>query len=434
MIKHVNENLDETIYTETLANGLTLVVLNKKNNVSTSVYLAFPYGSLQLNQVDSQGNNYVFNPGLAHFLEHKLFENHKGLDVMERFSELSCNVNAFTSYNETVYFFNTTVTEIKEPIDLLLDFVQELNITQASVEKEKSIIIQELRMYHQIPESRLMYETFQALYANLPIKYDIGGSEESVNLISKAELDLCYELNYHPSKTLMVIVSSLDPEMFSRLVNANQSKKTFVPYIPLKKIDVHEPDEVVYPEKIIAMDIQSTKLTYSFKLHPQELSNFQRAHLEWRLKIYLELLFSSINPDYARWIKEGIIHDYFGYDVEINEDYWYVMFYGETENKETFVNLIEHTLDTDLSPLLPFLKQLKRRYLSYAYRLLDDQDDYAVQYIRSHFNALKLEDTLAIIHDLNEEDILSVKVILNTNNKTTVIIQKDQTDHINVLE
>lgn len=427
MNKHYNENLNETIYTQTLDNGLTLVVLHKENNVNTSAYLAFPYGSLNLIQQDEQGKTSTFNPGVAHFLEHKLFENHNGMDVMERFSELSCNVNAFTSYNETVYYFNTARVDIQEPLDLLLDFVQELKITEASVQKEKEIIIQELRMYHQNPESRLMYETFQALYDQLPIKYDIGGSEESVMAITKAELEQCYALNYHPNNTLMVIVTSIDPQIIENIVCANQTKKTFAPFVRQNDVVPQEPTQVVTKEKIVPLDIQASKMTYTFKLHPQPMSDYERATLEWQLKMVLELLFTSLNPDYENWIKAGIIHDYFGFDIEINTTYWYAMFYGETENKQQFTDLIDQVLQSDLTVLLSYLKQLKRRYLSYTYRLLDDQDDYAVHFIRSHFAHLNLEDTIRIIEGLNESAILEAVSILKTNEKSVVIIEKNQT-------
>lgn len=427
MKKQYNEQLNETIYTHTLENGLNLVILHKENNINTSAYLGFPYGSLNLAQQDVSGSGTEFHPGLAHFLEHKLFESHSGLDVMERFSELSCNVNAFTSYNETVYYFNTARPDIDEPLNLLLDFVQELSITEASVEKEKQIIIQELRMYHQMPESRLMYETFQALYHAHPVRFDIGGSEESVMAITVDELRRCYALNYHPSKSTLVIVTSIDPAMILEIVQSNQAKKTFGPSVMLKNLAVEEPLSVVTAEKIVPMDIQASKMTYAFKLVPQTMTDVQRATLEWQLKIGMELLFSSLNPDYENWIRSGLIHDYFGYDVEINSDYWYAMFYGETEDKAQFVALIDRVLKTDLEPLLPMLKQLKRRYLSYTYRLLDDQDDYAINYLRNAFVHLTLEDTIRILEALKPQEILEAMKLLDVNEKSVVVIEKAQT-------
>ena len=127
--------LDETIYTHTLSNGLKVILLNKKDNINTTAYFAVPFGALTLAQRLEDGTLIEHEPGLAHFLEHKLFENHQGIDVMERFSALSCNVNAFTSYTETVYYFSTSRTDLEAPLNLLLDFVQSLNVTETSVDK-----------------------------------------------------------------------------------------------------------------------------------------------------------------------------------------------------------------------------------------------------------------------------------------------------------
>jgi transcriptional antiterminator len=172
------------------------------------------------------------------------------------------------------------------------------------------------------------------------------------------------------------------------------------------------------------MDIQSSKMTYAFKLKPQALNELQSATLEWQLKMGMELLFTSLNPDYENWIRSGLIHDYFGYDIEINTDYWYAMFYGESEDKEAFVNLIDRVLSSDIRPLLPYLKQLKRRYLSYTYRLMDDQDDYAIHYLRNAFFKLSIEDTIRIIDELSEEAVLEAMETLKTNQRSVVVIKK----------
>jgi len=225
----------------------------------------------------------------------------------------------------------------------------------------------------------------------------------------------------------MVIVSSIDPQIIENLVCANQAKKTFGPFVRQNDVVPLEPTQVVTREKIVPLDIQASKMTYTFKLQPKTMSDLERATLEWQLKMALELLFTSLNPDYENWIKAGIIHDYFGFDIEINTTYWYAMFYGETENKQQFTDLIDQVLQSNLTVLLPYLKQLKRRYLSYTYRLLDDQDDYAVHYIRSHFAHLNLEDTIRIIEGLNESVLLEAVSILKTSEKSVVIIEKYQT-------
>ena len=142
MKKHYNELLDETYYEEELANGLKIIIFHKKDFHMTSCAFGTPYGAFDIKE-RSQGKEYNFHPGIAHFLEHKLFESDHG-DVMNDFFSMGASVNAFTSYRETVYYFNMTGDNIDIPLNLLLDFVQNLNITHESVEKEKGIINQEL--------------------------------------------------------------------------------------------------------------------------------------------------------------------------------------------------------------------------------------------------------------------------------------------------
>jgi predicted Zn-dependent peptidase len=422
MEKFYDAVLDETVYTQTLDSGLNVILLHKKDNVNTTAYFAVHFGALTLAQRLEDGTKIHHEPGLAHFLEHKLFENYQGLDVMERFSALSCNVNAFTSYTETVYYFNTSRAEVAEPLTLLLDFVQSLNITEASVEKEKQIIIQELRMYHQMPEARLMYETYRALYHNIPVKYDIGGSEASVKAITKAGLEAAFNVNYHPSNALLVVVSSHDPAQLMTVIEANSMAKAtaFVPKWSLEPIQ--EPLSLVSSHKQIPMDINATKMTITFKLAPMPGDPLARHHREWALKLRLELLFSSLNPQYQQWVDAGIIHDYFGYDVEINDQYAFALFYGETEDEHQFSALIDQALHQPIEPLLPYLRQLKRRYRSYAFRLLDDQDDYAVHTIRGRFTGISLHDSLIVLENLNEQDVREAGNLLDQSPKAVVSV------------
>lgn len=405
--------LDETIYTHTLSNGLKVILLNKKDNINTTAYFAVPFGALTLAQRLEDGTLVEHEPGLAHFLEHKLFENHQGIDVMERFSALSCNVNAFTSYTETVYYFSTSRTDLEAPLNLLLDFVQSLNVTETSVDKEKKIIIQELRMYHQMPEARLMYETYRALYHQVSVRFDIGGSESSVNAITKAKLDTAFKLNYHPSNALVVVVSSQNPQHLMSIIESNQDAKPVSKGSSWQRVDKEEPLTVVKAHKHVRMDIAASKMTYSFKLPPSGADPIDRHRMEWALKLRLELVFSTLNPTYQAWVDQGFIHDYFGYEVEINDQYAFVMFYGETEDEEQFKAMIDDGLALDLEPLLPYLRQLKRRYRSYAYRLLDDQDDYAVHTIRGQFTKISLNDSLRVLDELNADDLRKTVMMLN---------------------
>lgn len=392
--------LHETYCVDTTKDGLTLIFIEKKGFKNSSFYLAIPYGSLDYRQ-EMEGNVSKNSLGIAHFLEHQLFENNEGMDIMEAFSHLGANVNAFTSHTETVYTFSSSKKTLTKELNLLLDFVQQLNITPASVEKEKGIIVQELNMYMQMPEQRLVYETYQSLYHEHPIRFDIGGTEQSVNSTRYEELIDVFERNYHPSRSILVCISPLPVEKLRAIVLANQNAKTFKKPLRVKRCDYDEPEAVHRSFYEFNMDIQNSKCTYSYKLNLMTKDNKENLRIEWGLRLLCELKFSPLNPHYEEWLKRNLIHDYFGYEVECNTDYSFVLFYLETEDHEGFRTLIRNELMEDISHLLPYLDALKRRYFSSMIRSLDDHDDYAVTWIRSYFQTVPFEYQFEVLKTID---------------------------------
>jgi len=415
--------INESHYISVLQNGLKVIIIQKKDFKSSSCFMAFPYGSLDIKQKINQDVQ-DYPSGIAHFLEHKLFENNNGLDIMETFSHLSANVNAFTSHTETVYYFNSSKKNIKKPLNLLLDFVQQLSITEQSVEKEKGIIIQELRMYMQMPEQRLMLETYQSLYEKHPIRLDIGGNEESVTSITKEILERCYALNYHPSNALLVCITPTSPQTILDWVIENQNTKTFSLTHQIERIVDVENNQVFRKHFEFEMDIQSSKMTYSFKL--SNLSNDNKVNLfnEWKYRLFLELIFSPMNPNYEVWMNENRIHDYFGYDVDLNNEYGFILFFGENEDEEDFKKLIHEGLNTDINHFESYFELLKRRYFAQLLRQFDDQDDYALTLIRTKFNSLEITDSIVALKEIKFEDLLSVKDELLSLDSTFVKMNK----------
>jgi Zn-dependent M16 (insulinase) family peptidase len=406
-IKYYPE-INETHHITTLENGLQVIVIQKEDFKSSSCFIAFPYGSLDIKQKIGESEQ-TYPSGIAHFLEHKLFENNNGLDIMETFSHLSANVNAFTSHTETVYYFNSSKKSIRKPLNLLLDLVHHFSITTQSVEKEKGIIIQELRMYMQMPEQRLMLETYQSLYHNHPIRLDIGGDEESVSSISKELLERCYELNYHPANSILVCITPTSPNTIIDWINENQKSKVFTKSNQISRLVDNENDKVNRSTYEFEMDIQASKMTYSFKI--KDISKDNRLNLlnEWKLRLYLELIFSPINPNYETWMNQNRIHDYFGYEVEINNDFGFIMFYGENEDEIDFKELIHEGFKTDIKLFESYFENIKRRYFAQLLRQFDDQDDYAITLIRSRFSSIEITDSINCLKEIQFNDLFRIK-------------------------
>lgn len=405
MNKIYDSFFDETYYKEKLDNGLEVIIFHKPDFSTTAACFGTPYGALNIHQ-SFDGKDYNYNPGIAHFLEHKLFEA-EGKDILNRFSSLGSNVNAFTSYKQTVYYFSKSDENIEESLNLLLDFVQDLDITKESVEKEKGIICEELSMYKQNPDNELLNETYKSLYKHFPLKYDIGGDKKSVCNITKEELEECYSINYHPSNMVLLVASPLDPQyIFDIIVNNQKNKKISIANKPHDN-NKEEPLEVVRPNYDFKMQVNAPKSCYAIKLKPDFKNSLDAINKEKAMKIYLSAYFSKLNPSYQKWMDEGIINDYFDFEVDFDKNYAYILFFGEINNPNDLKNLIDNELKKNLFTE-DILNQEKRKMIGNSFRIFSDIDDYAIGYIRSYLEGIDYLEHIHNLMNLKYDDIISI--------------------------
>lgn len=419
MNKVISNKYQESYIEETLDNGLKVVLWQKKGYEKSYFMMTTPLGALDIEQVDANGKAYQFEPGIAHFLEHKMFED-EDKDVMNLFSEMGANVNAFTSYTETAYHFTTT-EDPEKPLNLLLDFVQRLTISDESVEKEKGIIIQELQMYQQMSDSRLINETFSSLFHEHPLRFDVGGSTDSVNRITKDSLEECYALNYHPSTMILVGVTGRELEPILEIIKNNQKSKEFKPIVNVTRKQFEEPKEVKRPYYQFNMDVTTPKVNIAYKLQGIK-DGMKRLKMEWCLKFILDASFTSLSNDYQQWLLDGTINDFYGFELEFGEDFGYMMFYTETEKLDEFKEIIECTLEKAKANCISeaTLNQLKRRYYGQSIRDLNSFDDIAFTFMRDYFNKIDFFEALDVINTITLEDIQSAAKLMDLNNQAVL--------------
>lgn len=423
MNKITNQRFNETIYEHIVSSGLKVVVIHKPGYIGSSALIATPFGGMHTKLQDKEGNIFDILPGSAHFLEHKLFESEEG-DIMTAFTEAGASVNAFTSYEETVYYFSTS-NDIEVPLNMLLDFVSKIKISEESVEKERGIIIQELRMYAQMPDSRLVNETYRSLFVEHPFSNDIGGSEESVNAITKEHLEMCYRLNYHPQRMLMVVATGEQPQRIFDLVEKNHASKKFDPVPMVEPVKVNEPNNVYRANHEFTLDVQSLKSTVTYKLIHNLKNESERKKGEWALRLLIESTFSPLNPVYQDWMDKGIISDFFGFEVDLGEGYGLLMFYNETEKSDEFEKFLDkEILLSSISEAT--LEQLKRRYLGQAFRSLNDLEDMAISFIRATFAHADFFESLTWVENITPKDIEEIRNLIDLNNKCVVSLKKSK--------
>jgi len=425
MKKYVNDKFQETYFLETLDNGLKVIINYKPDFKSSSFVFASKYGALDVKQ-EVNGKIVENNAGIAHFLEHKMFEQKDGHDVMSEFSAMGCSVNAFTSYSETCYYFSTTMNDVSKPLNLLLDFVQELNISEKSVEKEKGIIIQELASYHQMPDSRILNETYKSLYHNIALKYDIGGDKDSVNATSVEELRECYQRNYHPSNMLLVITTFIEPELILSIVKENQSLKVFDSKLEVKRLNLDEPFNVLRKSIKVKMDVSSNKVVLAFKFLDFKFSPLMRSNFEWALRFILELHFTSMNEEYDLWLKEGKINEFFGFDVDIAEGHANMLFYDDDIDSEIFVDFIKVQLEQiknkQFNP--EDFKQLLSRYYGKSFGIFNSVEDMSISFARQYFMGLSFYDMISALFEMDFEMLKESFDSLNFDHYSVIEIEK----------
>lgn len=420
MQKINNKFFDETYYKEVLYNGLEVTIFHKPEFLSTTACFGTPYGSLNIYQ-KFKDKEYSFNPGIAHFLEHKLFEA-EGKDILNKFSELGANVNAFTSYSETVYFFSKSGEDIDDCLNLLLDFVQELDISDASVEKEKGIICEELSMYLQNPDNQLINESFKSLYKNYPLKFDIGGDAESVNKITKNELDECFSLNYHPSNMKLVITTPIDPNRIIEIIRNNQNQKKFVLQERPVSNNLNEPKDVVRTSHSFTMDVAKGKTCYAIKLKPDFKDNLEAHYKETAVNTYLNCYFSSLNPNYQKWLDQGLINDFFGFEVNFDKEAAFILFYMESDDENVLKEIVDNELTKDLIND-EIVEQLKRRLIGSSFKIFNDVENFTTGYIRDKLNGIDFFDDINNIMNMTSDNIKTIFKALDLSNYSIIHIK-----------
>lgn len=342
-IKSINyDNINECLHVYEHESGLKAFVIPKKGYSKKYATFSTHYGSIN-NAFVVPGEENITNvpDGIAHFLEHKLFEQNYG-NVMDKFSELGSFPNAYTSFNQTVYLFSCT-DRFEENFKLLLDFVQNPYITDESVEREKGIIGQEIRMYEDDPGWRVFFNLLGALYKENPVRRDIAGSIESISKIDKNLLYKCYNTFYHPSNMVIIVVGDVDYKAVFEQIEKSILKKDKLPEI--KRIFPKEDASInsSYTEQKLEVSIPLFQM--GFKDTVSCFSGVDALEREMLINIILEMIAGRSSALYDRLYNEGLINSTFGTDYTIEENYAFSIFGGESKNPKKVSDIIVQEIE-----------------------------------------------------------------------------------------
>ena len=411
------KGLDINVYKEVLDNGLEVYLVPMENKKNYYINYATKYGSEVSEFIPAGESEYVRVPdGVAHFLEHKMFEQASGIDPFTFFSESGTDSNAATSYDSTQYICLGN-KNFYDNLSYLLHFVNSPYFTDKNVEKEKGIIAEELNMYSDIPEYQLENKLRENIYKNNPRRIDIGGTVESIKKITKEDLYLCYNNFYSPNNMFLLIVGNFDKDKALEIINKENEKVTNRGKAKVKEI--REPDRVIKSfEEITNNNISIPKVEIGVKFNYSKFKFDEKM-----LDLYLNMI-SAIKFGASSLLRE-VLRDnnicnsvYYEWETTSKHKVFYLM--GNCIDPDKFIEEVKNEFNSNNLKEEDF-KRIKKVWIANIVRNYDDVEgcldslyDDVVRY------GDIIDNKIQLIKKLKYKDLVSVFKRIDFNNMSIV--------------
>lgn len=415
-------SLGETLYQKKLTNGLQVSILHKPGYQETLGIIATRFGSLDTYfRPKYRKLMRQFPAGIAHFLEHKVFELANNQDAMLQFSALGAEVNAFTDYQQTVYYFSTC-QKVLESLKLLQKFTSSFYISQESLDREQEIIAQEIKMYQDEPDYQLYMGLLSHLYPDTPLAQDIAGSLETIKHITMSELKMNFDLFYQPSNMLLFLATPLDPELLFSEIEKFQSARPSRKIFPIEK--EHLLLNPVKPSSSIELQISGPKLAlgYRGKVMFTRLSTFA---YRLALKLFFAMTIGWTSSTYQEWYEKGWLDDSFFMEIEVTSTYQFIIITLDSPNPIAMSKKLRQFFKDNHKS-----KDLTKDHLTLAkqemygdfLKSMNSLESLAMQYVSAWIDKEELFDLPQILDQLTLEDVIFAGSNFLQNSDTTDFI------------
>ena len=327
-----NKTLQETVYRRVHDSGLPVYFSAKPGFQKRYACFATNFGSIDSKFARGGGSPVEVPDGVAHFLEHKLFEGKDG-NAMEEFSVRGAASNAYTSFNTTNYLFSCA-DNFYDHLDRLIRFVQEPYFTEENVEKEKGIIGQEIKMYEDSAGWRAYFNLLESLYQSHPVRKDIAGTVETISGITPELLMTCYETFYHPENMILFAIGDEDRDTYFSAVDKTLSERTWSPLGSLERFFPEEPTAVNERKHVEKMVVSMPRILVGFKDLHYGIPGPELLTRELAADILLELVFGQATDFYRRLYEAQLIDDGFSGSHSAMRDIGHSLIGGETPDPD----------------------------------------------------------------------------------------------------
>ena len=416
-----NSKVKEKLYIEKLENGLTIMIIPKKGVQKKYVIWGTNYGSNDSKfVVPGETQETEVPKGVAHFLEHKMFEQESGVNSLDTLTALGVDANAYTTNDHTAYLFECT--ENFEPaLDELMDYVQHPYFTDENVEKEKGIIGQEIMMYDDYPEWRVYLNALEAMYHEHPVKLDITGTIETISHIDKDILYKCYNTFYNPSNMVMVVCGDFEPEkLLQEIKNRLIDKKANG---EIKRIYPEEPEDIVQEKIEQKMDVSQPIFVIGIKDKLSDTKERVKKHIA--IEILLNMILGKSSKLYKELYDEGLLFSTPSLDYEYATGYAHILITGQSPDPEKVYERFKQTVANMKIDSTEFNRIRKRIYGEYI-KEYNDVEDISRMFLSDFFKEMNSFDFLEEITVINEEYVEQVlKDVFNDKKMVISVIKKD---------
>ena len=398
---HESKELRERLYEIDHSSGLKIFVMPKANYKSTYAVFGTKYGSIDTCFKRSDQKEYTRVPeGIAHFLEHKLFESEE-LDAFTRYAETGASANAFTSFDKTCYLFQCS-DRFADSLKILLDFVTHPYFTKETVEKEQGIIGQEITMYYDVPGWMSTFNLLRCLYKNHPVRIDIAGTVESISQITDKLLYDCYHTFYNLNNMALAVVGNVTPEEVIKVCDEMLKKSEDV---TIERVFDEEPRDIVksYEEYHIAVSMPVFSFGYKEACKTPQRTVQETVEME----ILLEILAGETSNLYSSLFEKGLINSTFSKEYFTGNGYEAVIFEGESTDAKAVAQAIkEEVARLRKEGISDQAFESARRSL-YGREIISYNvtDDVANAVIGCYFAGYSIFDPLEVYKNVKKEDV-----------------------------
>lgn len=325
-----NKTVKEKAYFDELDNGLKVIIIPKENTNKKMAIIGTKFGSIDNHFINPKTKAETTIPdGVAHFLEHKMFEQADGTNSLDNLTAIGAEANAYTTNDHTAYYFET-IDNFEPAFKELLNYVFHPYYTEENVEKEKGIIAQEIKMYDDDPISKVFLNVLQCMYNACPVRIDVAGTVESINEITKDTLYDCYNTFYHPSNMVLAVCGNFESEYIMKLIKENM--ENFEKQEKIQRIYPTEKNEIFQKEKIEEMEVSLPAFVIGIK---DEVEKTDIIKKELILNIILNCIFDENSKLFKELYENGLIMSEPDLEYEYSNIYSHIMIFSSSKEPET---------------------------------------------------------------------------------------------------